>query len=110
MKSLTLLCALIASAEAKWSGVPPPARVDYVSVTGESVATAAEGVTVGSPFTEGASGIKLYANSYYQKEVEGTAIPALEGNQTLITVAKKVATIPSFFWLYVSLSESPFPS
>lgn len=109
MKSLTLLCALIASAEAKWSGVPPPARVDYVSVTGESVATAAEGVTVGSPFTEGASGIKLYANSYYQKEVEGTAIPALEGNQTLITVAKKVATIPGFFWLYVSLIENSFP-
>lgn len=103
MKSFTLLCALIACVEAKWSGVPPPARVDYVAVTNESVATTAEGVTVGSPFTEGPSGIKLYANSFYQKEVEGTAIPALAGNETLIAVAKRVATIPSFFWLYVFL-------
>lgn len=101
MKSLTLLSALIACVAAKWSGVPPPARVDYVTLTGQSAAAAADGVTVGSPFTEGVSGINLYANSFYQKEVEGIAIPALAGNQTLITIAKKVATVPSFFWLYV---------
>lgn len=99
MKSLTLLSVFAAIVEAKWNGLPPPARMDVDATTDEKVIAAAEPVTVPSPFSEGASGIKLYANSYYQKEVEGTAIPALAGNQTLIDVAKKVATIPSFFWL-----------
>ncbi|TID22342.1 exoglucanase 2 [Venturia nashicola] len=99
MKSFTFLCALIACVEAKWSRITPPAKVDSATVTGESVATAAEGVTVDSPFTQGPSGINLYANSFYQKEVESIAIPALAANQTLLAVAKKVATIPSFFWL-----------
>jgi hypothetical protein len=101
MKSLTLLCAtlIIAFADAKWNGLPPPALMDFGAMTRQSVATAADPVTVDNPFHENAQGIKLYANSFYKKEVEEKAIPDLKGNQTLIEVAKKVANIPSFFWL-----------
>jgi hypothetical protein len=101
MKSFSFLCAtsVVAFADAKWNGLPPPTRMDFGAVTGKSIVTAADPVTVGSPFQEGAQGIKLYANSYYKAEVEGKAIPDLAGNQTLIGVAKKVADIPSFFWL-----------
>jgi hypothetical protein len=99
MKSFTLLCAIIIGADAKWNGLPPPALMDLGTTTRQSVATAAELVTVDSPFHEGTQGLKLYANSYYKSEVEQKALPNLRGNQTLINVAKRVADIPSFFWL-----------
>jgi hypothetical protein len=101
MKHSTLICAtvIVTSANAKWNGLPPAAVMDFGAMTRQNIVAASEPTVVENPFHEDAKGIKLFANGYYRKEVEEKAIPALQGNQTLIEVAKRVANIPSFFWL-----------
>jgi cellulose 1,4-beta-cellobiosidase len=47
----------------------------------------------GNPF----SGVDLWANSYYSREVHELAIPKMSG--AMATAAAKVAEVPSFMWL-----------
>jgi cellulose 1,4-beta-cellobiosidase len=42
-------------------------------------------------------GVQIYANSFYAKEVDAAVTKI--GNPGLAAKAKKVATIPSFYWL-----------
>jgi hypothetical protein len=54
---------------------------------------------VGNPF----QGYSMYANNFYASEVISTAIPSL-ADKSLAAKASAVAKVPSFFWMYVSLS------
>jgi hypothetical protein len=51
----------------------------------------------GNPFTD----IKMYPNPYYRDEIYTYAIPNLEGD--LAEQAAKVAEVPTFQWLSVTL-------
>jgi cellulose 1,4-beta-cellobiosidase len=54
----------------------------------------------GNPF----SGYQIFANPFYAKEVQNTAIPGLKtsGKSSLVGAAQKTAQTGSFYWMYVT--------
>jgi len=65
--------------------------------TTTKAATTTAAANTGNPF----SGLKQWANPYYQSEVSSIAIPSLsaDGNAAMATKAAAVAKVPSFTWL-----------